>query len=372
MPTGINMYVLSNTLRRGNNNFDLMRLLASLMVMLGHSYGMQAGGFESMLMLTHLESFASLAVYAFFLVSGMLVSASFAARPSVLRFAAARAARIWPGVIVCSAVIAFIIGPIFTSLPVLQYLSAPAVYRWFASNASLLGNVGGPLPGLFADHHAKFLVNSPAWTLPVELKCYVLVLLAGSAGLLASRRGVLAFFIVASSMFAYFIARPLHIGFLQDFFVLQMGYSFYPVPFFLLGMLLYGFRENVVLSGRLALVLLFGAAVLRYSWPGTIFFYLCFAYGLLWFCSAKILFRLRPKHDYSYGIYLYGFVIQQVFSGFQPNMGSYLSLVFTVPITVVVAAISWHWVERPALLLVRRKNGGVTAKSPAQRKSRVS
>jgi peptidoglycan/LPS O-acetylase OafA/YrhL len=360
------MYVLSDTLRRGNNNFDLIRLLASLMVMLGHSYGMQAGGFESMLMLTHLESFASLAVYGFFLISGMLVSASFDARSTVTRFVAARAARIWPGVMVCSAFIAFVIGPIFTSLPALQYLSTPEVFRWFACNASLLGSVGGPLPGLFADHHAKFLVNSPAWTLPVELKCYVLVLLAGSAGLIASRRGMLVFCTVATLLFAYFVIHPPHVPFLHDFLVLQMGYSFYPVPFFLLGMLLYGFRERVLLSGRLALILLIGAVVLRYSWPGTIFFYLCFAYGLLWFSSARIFLRLRPRRDYSYGIYLYGFVIQQVFSGFQPAMNSYLSLLFTVPITVVVAAISWHLVECPTLAWVRRRCGGGMAHAPEQ------
>jgi len=351
------MYVLSDTLRRGNNNFDLLRLLASLMVMLSHSYGMQGGGFESMLMLTHLESFASIAVYSFFLISGMLVSASFEASPSVTRFIAARATRIWPGVIVCSGLIAFVIGPIFTSLPVRQYLSTPEVFRWFAQNASLFGNVGGPLPGLFADHHAKLLVNSSVWTLPVELKCYVVVLLAGVAGLIGSRRGLLAFVVGVSLLFAYVVVHPLHISFVQDFFVLPMGYSFYPAPFFLLGMLLYGFRGKVLLSGRLALVLFIGAIVLRYSWSGTLFFYAAFAYGLLWFSSAQILLKLRPRHDYSYGIYLYGFVIQQIFSGFQPAMNNYLSLLFTMPITVVVAALSWHLVERPALALMRRRSG---------------
>lgn len=356
------MRVLSDTLRRGNNNFDLIRLFASLLVMLGHSYGMQGGGFESMLMWTHLESFASLAVYGFFLISGMLVSASFANRSTVGRFLAARAARIWPGVIVCSAFIAFAIGPLFTSMSAFTYLSTPEVFHWFVRNASLLGSVGGPLPGLFADHHAQFLVNSPAWTLPVELKCYALVLVAGAAGLISSRWGILSFCALASVLFAYVVGHPWQIPFMHDFFVLQMGYSFYPVPFFLLGMLLYGFRDRILLSARLALTLLVGAIVLRYSWPGTIFFYLCFAYGLLCIASARPLLWLRPRHDYSYGIYLYGFMIQQVFSGFQPAMNSYLSLLFTIPITIVVAALSWHFVEAPALALVRRKGVGSTSK----------
>lgn len=196
------MYVLSDTLRRRNNNFDLVRLIASLAVMLGHSYGIQAAGFESMLALTHLESFGSLAVYAFFLISGMLVSASFAARPQVWPFIVARAARIWPGVIVCSAFIAFVVGPIFSTLPVSEYFSTPAVFRWFAHNASLVGQVGGPLPGLFAANHLASLVNATAWTLPVELQCYVLVLMAGVTGLIGSRWGLAAFGAAAGAAFA--------------------------------------------------------------------------------------------------------------------------------------------------------------------------
>ena len=347
------MYVLSNTLERGNNNFDLLRLLAALAVMLGHSYGMQGGGFESMLLITHLESFGSLAVYAFFLISGMLVSASFAAHPRSGAFIVARVARILPGVFLCSVVIAFVVGPLFSSLPMRDYFTTPEVWRWFGSNAFLVGHVGGPLAGLFADHHAKFLVNPTAWTLPLELKCYVLVLLVGVLGIIRSRLGMFAFGIVASCIFAYFIAYPVDIDFFKDVFLLSPAYSFYPVPFFLLGMVLYGFRHSIVLSGKLVLVLSVGAAVLRYSRPGTAFFYLLFTYGLLWLSSTRVLRPLRPRHDYSYGIYLYGFVVQQIFSGFYPTMNSYVSLVFTVPVTVFLAAISWHLVERPVL---RRAN----------------
>lgn len=343
------MYVLSDTLRRRNNNFDLLRLMASLAVMLGHSYGIQPGGMESMLALTHRESFGSLAVYAFFLISGMLVSASFAARPQLLPFIVARATRIWPGVIVCSAFIAFVVGPIFSSLPAIGFLSTPDVFRWLARNASLMGQVGGPLPGLFNDNHLPSLVNATAWTLPVELQCYVLVLVAGVTGLIRSRWGLTAFGVVAAVAFAYFVVHPLNSEFLKNFFILALAYSFYPVPFFILGMVLYGLREKVVVSGKLALVLLTGAVVLRYTPPGTVFLYLCFTYGLLWFSSARAFFPLRPRHDYSYGIYLYGFVVQQVFASFHPTMNNYLSLLVTMPITVALAALSWHLIEQPAL-----------------------
>ena len=353
------MYVLSDTLKRGNNNFDLIRLFAALAVMLGHSYGIQgAVGFEAMILLTHLESFGSLAVYAFFMISGMLVSASYAANPRIGPFVVARAARIWPAVIVCSAVIAFVIGPVFAPGTLSAYISNAEVYRWFAHNASLIGRVGGRLAGLFGDNHAKFLVNATAWTLPVELKCYVLVLLAGLMGLMGSRWKLALFVVVAAGLFAYFIAHPVDSVFFGDVLLLPPAYSFYPVPFFLLGMILYSFRTSVVLSGRLVLVLLTGAVVLRYSRPGTVFFYLLFAYGLLWLSSVRRLLAFRPKHDYSYGIYLYGFVVQQSFAALFPNTNNFVSLAFTVPVAAAFAAFSWHVVERPALRWARKWKGG--------------
>jgi peptidoglycan/LPS O-acetylase OafA/YrhL len=53
--------------------------------------------------------------------------------------------------------------------------------------------------------------------------------------------------------------------------------------------------------------------------------------------------------DYSYGIYLYGFAIQQTMMHFFPLARHwYLNVLVSVPIAVLVAAASWHFVERPA------------------------
>ena len=346
---------LSDTLSRGNNNFDLIRLVAALAVMLGHSYGIQAARTEPMFWFSHLESFGSLAVYAFFMISGMLVSASFANQSSTLRFIGLRALRIWPGAIVCAAFIALVVGPMFSGLPLAAYFTDARTFHWLFHNATLFGRVGGPLPGVFEENHLKALVNATVWTLPVELKCYVIVLVAGLLGAIRSRRVMVIVVALVGAVFAIFANHPPKYLPLGDFFLLPLLYSFYPVPFFLLGMLLYVFRDHVFLDWRPVVVLLAIYLVSRNSWPNPIFFYLTFIYGLLWFGSANGLRKMTPKHDYSYGIYLYGFVVQQVVSSIHPSMNSYLSLMISVPITVALAALSWHAVERPCLASFRRR-----------------
>ena len=57
-----------------------------------------------------------------FVISGFLVTASFERRGNLIAFAKARAARIYPGLIVCTLVSALLIGPCFTTMQITDYL----------------------------------------------------------------------------------------------------------------------------------------------------------------------------------------------------------------------------------------------------------
>jgi len=135
-----------------------------------------------------------------------------------------------------------------------------------------------------------------------------------------------------------------------SFFILPLVYSFYPVPFFLLGMLLYAYRENIRLSWIPSVLLAVAYVVFRFFVISTILLYPAFAYGLLWLASANFLKRLKPKHDYSYGIYLYGFVIQQIVASVYPSLNNYLAFLISVPVTVALAAVSWHYTGSSVLV----------------------
>ncbi|WP_164931853.1 acyltransferase [Dyella sp. M7H15-1] len=362
----IHMKTLAETLERDSNNFDLIRLGAALAVMFGHSFGVHGGNvdMEWMLQFTHRESFGSLAVYGFFLISGLLVSASYVNHASPLRFVSLRVMRIWPGAIACALFIGLVVGPLFTRLPLTGYFADPMVFRWLVHNASLVGGVGGWLPGVFEHNHLAMLVNPTFWTLPIELECYGIVLIVGLLGFIGSRWRTLLAVGVVGVLFTYFAKHPpTHIT-LGQFFIIPIAYSFYPVPFFLLGMLLYPFRRYIPLHWLPAVLLFAAYIMLRDTVAGTIILYPGFAYGLLWMASLPNLRRFKPRHDYSYGIYLYGFVVQQAITVLLPSLSNYCSVAIAIPITVVLAAVSWHVVECPCLALVRRNASSFAGVSP--------
>jgi peptidoglycan/LPS O-acetylase OafA/YrhL len=57
--------------------------------------------------------------------------------------------------------------------------------------------------------------------------------------------------------------------------------------------------------------------------------------------------------DYSYGMYLYGFVIQQLFVDLTAPRFWWLNALVCIPLAALFAAFSWHFVEKPALGLKR-------------------
>ena len=84
------------------------------------------------------------------------------------------------------------------------------------------------------------------------------------------------------------------------------------------------------------------------------------AWGVLVLALAPLLTRRRtePAADLSYGVYLYGWPVQQVFYALFPTAGAALVLWPALAATVAIALLSWHLVEKPALVLKRRLVAG--------------
>ncbi|WP_199541450.1 acyltransferase family protein [Paraburkholderia kururiensis] len=344
------------TLRRGNN-FDLVRLLAAVAVVYCHSFLMQPGdsATDPATATLGFDSFGALGVYAFFLMSGMLVTASFVRQRSILRFVALRVARIWPAVAVGSLVVVLVLGPLFTTLPLSTYFGSRATWINLDNFRTIVLKEGWVLPGVFEHNRFAHDICAPLWTLPIEVRCYLIVLVTGTLGLLTSRRGTLVALAIGLLGFVLRIhVHPFHIG-MRDFSVKAGGYSFWPELFFMFGMLLYAWRAAVRLDGRVALGLVALYLALHHSEAAQPLFYLAFVYGVLWMATTPMLRRLVPRNDYSYGIYIYGFVVQQCVANLAPHLDHLTAVLIAAPFILVCAALSWHGVERPALRWVRAR-----------------
>jgi peptidoglycan/LPS O-acetylase OafA/YrhL len=66
-------------------------------------------------------------------------------------------------------------------------------------------------------------------------------------------------------------------------------------------------------------------------------------------------FNILKGADYSYGVFLYGYPIQQAFaSSGKWTHYWWLNILVCVPLAFLVAAFSWHFVEKPVLFLKKK------------------
>src|SRR3954451_4395900 len=123
-----------------HNNFDVLRLIAALSVIFSHAFLLSENSqdHDPLMILTGGQTVLGVVgVFVFFTISGYLVTQSFDTTPSPLVFLAKRALRIFPGLIVCIAVCAFVIGPLVTTLPLVDYFTRPEPYHFLLHNAVL-------------------------------------------------------------------------------------------------------------------------------------------------------------------------------------------------------------------------------------------
>jgi peptidoglycan/LPS O-acetylase OafA/YrhL len=224
--------------------------------------------------------------------------------------------------------------------------------------STIVRKTGWALPGVFEHNRFPVDICAPLWTLPLEVRCYLIVIATGMLGLLSSARGAALAAAFGLAMFVLRVHLPPHltphslalvqIG-LRDFSETPGGYSFWPEPFFMLGMLLYGLRERIDINGLTALAFTMVFLVFRDTAGAQPLFYLVFVYVVLWVGTTPLLRRFVPRHDYSYGIYLYGFMVQQCIANMAPQLSHVAAVSIAAPVILLCAALSWHFVERPVL-----------------------
>ena len=122
---------------------------------------------------------------------------------------------------------------------------------------------------------------------------------------------------------------------------------------FVFGMLFALFGDRIPLDGRVAAVALVIAA-LTYGLGGWLVIGQdLFYYFLMWFAIRVTFLRNWEKPgDFSYGIYIFAWPIQQFVAYFGVHEWGWLAYhVIVVGIVHVLAFLSWHLVEKPAMSL---------------------
>lgn len=353
---------IGDALAGHRNSLGVLRLVLATMVIFDHAFPLGGYGPNPSLGWSRgQESIGGFAVAGFFAISGYLIAKS-GMNADVVQFLWRRVLRIFPAFLLVLVVGAAIVGPIawlLSGRALSSYLSfgpgGPVAY--VVSNADLTMRQWGIhdifIETPYGQEVGGSVFNGSLWTLSYEFTCYLIIAVLVLFGLLKRARllvlGITVFYFV---MQIVAVAAPGAPGQVVPAFA--DGYTLKLGLIFLIGSSIALYSREVLFHDGLALLsLVVVLATLRYGgW--TVVGYPAFAYLLLWAAARlpKAFQWIGAKNDYSYGMYVYGFLVQQSTAALGwYRLGYFPWVVITIAIAAGGAWLSWHAVEKHALAL---------------------
>ena len=325
--------------------FNTIRVALALAVMLDHSVELSSDTGHLFVFSPSVVGARMFIVPAFFGLSGFLVTGSMIRLRNVLTFGTFRALRIFPALALEVVLSAVLLGGLLTNLPAKEYFTDPAFFAYFRN---IVGNIHFTLPGVFIDpaRTNSNWVNGSLWTVPSEMYCYISLGILMIIGIAYKKVGMLAFLVLAT-LFLVVLAE------VRQMFYIGVAHWTTLILCFYAGAVLFLYRERVPSSGWLAVLGIVGFEIGVYSpfpvpiilGPISVTYVICF-FGMQKLWRNPLYF----PGDYSYGIYLYGFPIEQtVVWASRVTAAWWQVFLVATTITIGIAMFSWHVIEKPAL-----------------------
>lgn len=349
-----------------NNNLDAIRLIAALFVLISHSFPLS--GYHEPVTPFYNGSYGTLGVNMFFIISGFLITRSYLMSHSPARFLKGRFLRIFPALMCVVLFTTFILGPLVTTLPLGAYFSSGTTYSYLRTIS--LYDVRYYLPGVFGSNPYQSAVNGSLWTLRYEFSLYLLVLALGMLMLLRRRGVALAFLAIALVLEYFQIGKSMSILRLNVFDAVRFS------TYFAVGMTAYLYRDSIPLKAEAFLLaaIMVVIASLRGGFSDTLFVFILGYIVLFVGYSPYIhLSWLAKFGDFSYGVYIWAFPVQQtVMYLYGRQMNPWLLAAASGAISLTLGAGSWHLLEKRMLRLKNARLLSMLERKPSATTSGLS
>lgn len=331
------------------NNYGILRVICATAVIYGHMHilmgeappvlfgnGVHALGFKLLMIL-----------------SGYMITQSCIYEKIWWKYFVKRIIRILPALI-CSTIVTIVIGAFCTPVDFKTY--------WTGTNtkAYLLNILLNPrfvLTDTFIEN-PYYAVNGSIWALPIEFSLYIVIFIA--LKLLCKckyKKWILAGITVALSFYqmarVLFFPNAIYVVWGTDW---VNAISLY--PFFFMGALYAVTDVKKYCNLQVAFILLFVISGISWknSWSYEMMIIYALPYIIISFgeCMKPIFKNFMKNTDVSYGMYLYGFVVQQIFIYVlitKQNLLVTANEIFVLAfiVSLIIGIISWKFVERPAI-----------------------
>lgn len=323
--------------------FDWLRIGLAVAILFWHAWSSSLGEAASAAAwASPIKALPTVLLPMFFALSGYLVSGSLERSRTIASFLWLRLIRIVPALAVETAFAALLIGPLVTTLALGAYFADADFLGYFTN---IIGLIQYDLPGVFASNPRPDVVNAQLWTIPFELECYLVLSVVALAGVYRSGLVMAVLGVVAAVW-----AAAMYV---------QLDAPAGPVPgrglvaCFVIGVALYRFRTRVPHSAPLFAACLAVSGVLCSLPGGGLLAAAPLAYVTVWLgLTNPALPKVLRTGDYSYGIFLYHFAVQQfLVASFSWAHNPVLNALVSLVLSTALAVLSWHLVEKRAARL---------------------
>ena len=327
---------------RTDNCFDELRFILAIIVLVAHTSALATA--EQLDWFTKYFD-SDFAVKGFFAISGYLVTKSFLSSNSYFDYFEKRLRRVYPAYVL---VITYcvLVGFLTTELSLLQFVTNSQLFQYLVSNLAFLNFIQPNTPGSIPLAEVQAL-NGSLWTIKVELMLYftvpILVILQKKIGTYPT---LFACFVFGIAWYLYF----------TQYFNFPIGQTIakqFPgqLPFFAFGSLLGYIRINKISTVLIVIISLTYILEVKDVINNPLREIInMFIYPLLVLLVAKsglLSVGLGRIGDLSYGIYLFHFPTIQLLEHIGLyKLNPYIGFIASVVITILLAAFSWHAVEK--------------------------
>jgi peptidoglycan/LPS O-acetylase OafA/YrhL len=328
-----------------HNNFDFLRLLFASLVIVSHSYFL-TGKTDPLAWATHNQvSFGALAVDVFFIMSGYLILTSVIFSHSLQSYLWKRLLRLFPGL--------FILLVFSLLLLLLAYTGdnifcESSFWTYLPNNLSLY-RVQYYVAHVFENNPYSKVINGSLWSLSYEFTMYLFI---GALFPLRNSKLLLPLLLVCfASAMLLFNLKPSFLSNVFGLLCLDSAQAYRLATYFLSGSLLtfvdWDKINRTSIKWLLLAVLLLSIWLQAYKFISPLVLpFLVIANGLSF---SKILDYIPNKWgDISYGVYIYGFLVQQTLLNYL-SLHPFILIILSLSITYVLSYLSWHYVEKKCL-----------------------
>ena len=332
---------------KNNNNFDFLRFLFAIFVVISHSYPL-SGGNESSQWIYQISNgqlvLARTGLDGFFIISGFFIFGSLQRSKSLLDYFKKRFLRLFPALFVV-LLVTLILAPFVYKggIPLYENIE---FYTYLPNNLSLY-NFQPVIKGIF-DHNPYHSINGSLWTIRYEFSLYVGL----SMLFLFRKNSFIAKYLLIICLAVLIIVFNFFLGrFAGSSLLGMLGYEILDLgTFFVCGSTLaaLGFEKIKRKWMLLVAVLIFVISIYFNFYNMVKHLILPIIILLVGFTPLPFFSTFGKIGDMSYGIYIYSFPIQQTLMFFF-NLNTDQLIIYSLLASIVFGYLSWHLIEKKAL-----------------------